>query len=295
MTKHAYLILAHKSKEQICKLLELLDHERNDIYLHLDGKSKLKYSDFKSCCKKSGLFMATPRRTVSWGGVSIMRTELQLLRQATAGSYQYYHLLSGQDLPIKSQDAIHSFFDRNQGKEFLTLWENNEQTYNSFHYRTILPENNRFFLAKKLKTMNLIFQKRHHKMVNRDMEESFASQWFSITDAFAKYTVEHEKWLNSVFRRSGQTDELFLATLLANSPFKDNLYDKTLYNEKDGVHSGGSMRYIDWTNSANGRHPATLTAKDFDALMASDSFWARKFDIQQDATIIDMIYNRLKA
>lgn len=295
MNKHAYMILAHKSKEQICRLLELLDHERNDIYLHLDRKSNLEYSDFKSCCKKSELFTVTPRRTVSWGGVSIMRTELQLLRQATARSYQYYHLLSGQDLPIKSQDTIHSFFDQNQGKEFLTLWATNEQTHNSFHYRTIFPENNRFILAKKLKKLNLLFQRILHTQVNEGLEENFASQWFSITDAFAKYTVEHEKWLNSVFRRSGQTDELFLATLLANSPFKDNLYDKTLYNEKDGVHSGGSMRYIDWTNSANGRHPATLTTKDFDALMASESFWARKFDIQHDAEIINMIYNRLKA
>lgn len=37
------------------------------------------------------------------------------------GPYAYYHLLSGQDLPIKSQDYIHQFFEEHQGKEFVGI------------------------------------------------------------------------------------------------------------------------------------------------------------------------------
>ena len=41
MDKHAYLIIAHSNLEQLHKLLLLLDDPRNDIYIHLDLKSKL--------------------------------------------------------------------------------------------------------------------------------------------------------------------------------------------------------------------------------------------------------------
>ena len=41
MDKHAYLIIAHSNLEQLQQLLLLLDDPRNDIYIHLDLKSKL--------------------------------------------------------------------------------------------------------------------------------------------------------------------------------------------------------------------------------------------------------------
>lgn len=41
MMKHAYLIIAHSNLKQLHKLLLLLDDPRNDIYIHLDLKSKL--------------------------------------------------------------------------------------------------------------------------------------------------------------------------------------------------------------------------------------------------------------
>ena len=39
--KQAYLILAHKNWEQFRMLLTLIDDERNDIFLHIDKKSRI--------------------------------------------------------------------------------------------------------------------------------------------------------------------------------------------------------------------------------------------------------------
>ena len=39
MKKHAMLIMAHNQFEILEKLLIMLDHERNDIYIHIDRKS----------------------------------------------------------------------------------------------------------------------------------------------------------------------------------------------------------------------------------------------------------------
>lgn len=36
--KFAYLIIAHTGFDQVAKLLELLDDERKDLYIHIDQK-----------------------------------------------------------------------------------------------------------------------------------------------------------------------------------------------------------------------------------------------------------------
>jgi hypothetical protein len=43
------------------------------------------------------------------GAYSQVRCELELLEAAVKDYHDYYHLLSGADLPIKSQDQIHKF------------------------------------------------------------------------------------------------------------------------------------------------------------------------------------------
>ena len=44
---------------------------------------------------------------------------MELLKAAIKGNYDYYHLISGMDLPIKTQKEIHEFFENNKGKEFI--------------------------------------------------------------------------------------------------------------------------------------------------------------------------------
>ena len=108
MKRHAYLILAHKNPRQLRKLIALLDDPRNDIFVHVDRKATFRSEDWTRTCRHSGLYFLDRRIRVNWGGVSIMRCELALLEAAAArGRYDYYHLLSGMDLPIKDQDTIH--------------------------------------------------------------------------------------------------------------------------------------------------------------------------------------------
>ena len=61
------------------------------------------------------------RNKVSWGAYSQIDTELLLLKAALNSQHEYYHLLSGVDLPTKSQDEIHAYFDLHAGKEFLSF------------------------------------------------------------------------------------------------------------------------------------------------------------------------------
>lgn len=295
MGKHAYLILAHKNMGQLRKLIELLDHPRNDIYLHVDAKAAdFNPDEWQNITRYSKLHILPERLNVNWGGVSIMRSELLLLKAAVKdGEHDYYHLLSGMDLPIKSQDYIHEFFDDNKGKEFLNLWEFKSSTQSRFRYYTIFPEGEGKFRTRIINHIFKGLQMAFGIKINREVDFHFGSQWFSITHELAKYVVENEDWLEKVFRHTSTCDEIFLPTLVCNSPFRDKLYmtDK-VKNQKEVNLS--NMRFIDWTRGESIRHPWTFRADDMKLLESVDQLWARKFDENVDSEIIDKIYNKLK-
>ena len=111
MKKHAYLIMAHTQPELLKMLLKKLDDERNDIYLHIDSKAKDYPLDEVAAVLQKANCVFTERTDVKWGSYSQIHCEMVLLKEATKTEHAYYHLLSGMDLPIKSQDEIHKFFE----------------------------------------------------------------------------------------------------------------------------------------------------------------------------------------
>ena len=295
MGRHAYLILAHKNLNQLRKLIELLDDSRNDIFVHVDSKlSEFYPDDFGKIVSKSSLIFLPNRINVNWGGVSIMRAELSLLKAATSNNrYDYYHLLSGMDLPLKTQDEIHNFFDACSFQEFINLWNFKKSTLSRFRYFTIFPEGEAKF---RTRIVNHIFKGLQMAVgfrINKSVNFYFGSQWFSITDELARYVISKEDWLEKVFRHTSTCDEIFLPTLVCNSEFKKRLYIPAPVESNNGS-TLGNMRFIDWTRGESVRHPWTFKADDEQLLMSVDHLWARKFDETVDREIIDRIYTRLK-
>lgn len=294
MGRHAYLILAHKNLGQLKRLIKLLDDPRNDIFVHLDSKNRdFNEADWRDAAKLSHLEFISPRLNVNWGGVSIMRAELNLLEAATRReAYDYYHLLSGQDLPIKTQDEIHDFFDAHLGKEFLNYWEFKKSTLSRFRYYTIFPEGEGRFRTRIVNHFFKGLQMAVGFRINRDVDFRFGSQWFSITDALARYAVEQRPWLEKVFRHTSTCDEIFLPTLVWSSRFKENLYHPEAVKSQKEVNMS-NMRFIDWTRGESIRHPWTFKADDYALLMETPHLFARKFDENIDAEIISKIEGKL--
>lgn len=292
MKRHAYLILAHKNFGQLRKLLVLLDDPRNDIFVHVDGKARFSPEEWKNVCRFSRLVFISPRLKVYWGGVNSMRCELALLREAVScGPYSYYHLVSGMDLPIKDQDTIHDFFDRHEGKEFLDFWEMDEDIYERVRYYTLFPEGEGNFMTHFINGLCKDIQRTAGYSINKDVDFHFSSVWFSMTDALARYVISKEDWLEKVFAHTSNCDELFLATVVWNSPFRENLYSREV--AKNHAVNLSNMRFIDWSRGGSHRHPWTFRSEDWDLLMSVPHFWARKFDEGTDSGIIDRIYRHL--
>ena len=290
MKRHAYLILAHTNPGQLRKLLMLLDDPRNDIFVHIDRKAGFDGRALDGACSSSRVEVLNNRISVRWGGVSIMKCELALLREATrTGQYDYYHLLSGMDLPIKDQDTIHRFFDANRGKEFIDFWEMRPDILDRAQWYTPFPEMERNFLFHAINKGCRNIQKALGRRINTDIGIEYGSQWFSITDGMARYVTYRESELEEIFGHTIICDEFFMSTAVWGSPFRQNIYEPS--HDRNVC---GNMRLIDWSRGGNIRHPWTFRIDDMDMLMSSPMLWARKFDERADNDIIDTICHRLK-
>lgn len=283
--KHAYLIIAHNEYPVLRALLSMLDDERNDIFLHIDHRSMELYEKIHSVqMQRANLHILSTRNKVYWGDLSQVETEYLLLETASAKeAYSYYHLLSGTDLPIQTQDYIHSFFQINAGKEFVEYWSGNR------HQKDLKRKISRYyFFTKHLKRNNskwhvitapchnlaLIVQKMVHFNRKQEVEFRKGSQWFSITHNFCLYLLEKKPFVLRRFRYTLCPDEIFVQTLLWNSSFKKNIYNI----EDNNI---GSMRLIDW----NRGDPYTWKIQDYTELVNSDKLFARKFSSQEEELI----------
>ena len=77
--KHAYLIIAHNEFEILKRLIQALDDERNDIYIHFDRKLN-HYPDCRTSYAK--LTFLEERMDVRWGDISVVDAEFALFNEA---------------------------------------------------------------------------------------------------------------------------------------------------------------------------------------------------------------------
>lgn len=280
--KHAYLIIAHTNFEQLQTLIGLLDDPRNDLFLHIDKKAK-NVPVFSA--KYSQLHMIEPINVV-WGGHSQIHCELKLLEAASKGHYQYYHLISGMDLPLKSQDEIHAFFRRNDGKEFMWFDEHACKTKSFadrvqyYYFFGNLGFNTRATFGHGLRLIDSILVK-VQKVLHIQRKAIFplckGAQWFSITDAMVQYVLSQKEAIRKQFDYTFLTDEIFLQSVAVSSPLRDNIVNNCL-------------REIDWDRGL----PYTYRKEDVPVLLASEGLWGRKFDQRVDGSAIEMIAAHFK-
>ena len=280
--RHAYLILAHNEFGLLQQLLGALDDPRNDIYVHIDKKVK-EMPDLHT--RKAGLTLLDRRIDIRWASLQMVEAEFALFETASAkGPYQYYHLLSGVDLPLKSQDYIHDFFDRHDGKEFIgfTLTRMTPELVRRTQRWHLFP---RHFSQTKngysapraafIRLQELLGIKR-----NRQVEFMKGSQWVSITERMVRYLLSQRHWVMKTFSHTFAPDECVLQTLAARSPFMTDLYDTS-------DDAKGCMRAIGWRPNPDGSG-WTLNdwcAADYETLASSPALFARKFNGRDEAFI----------
>ncbi|MBQ3427215.1 MAG: hypothetical protein IJH37_08745 [Clostridia bacterium] len=288
--KHAYLIIAHSEFEILKRLLKILDDKAADMYIHIDKKTKNFDKDVIISDISSSNVYFIKRRNIEWGGDSQIKCELDLLEAASERKYEYYHLLSGVDMPLKTPAEINRFFSEEPDKIYLHFTENDpniqgaiEQRiryYDLFQQKIGRGAGSRAAVYEQLNTYILKIQKllKIDRMKSYDGVFYKGSNWFSIPHNFAMYVLSQRKMIKKYFYHSSCADEIFMQTLAMNSDFKSKVI-------RSDIH------YSDWVRGT----PYVFKNEDYDEVINLDAVFARKFCAETDPVIIERLYNALKA
>lgn len=295
MKKHAYLIMAHNDFGSLKHLLAAIDDKRNDIYLHIDAKTWfVDQQEIGTWVKESVLFF-TPRMDVRWGHTSLVECELLLLEQATLhGQYHYYHLLSGIDFPLKSQDEIHEYLS-DKDREFLAYHYPGEYGDDYMHkikyyhpfmrwcgkggfdgpgIKNAIRRTLSFWqwkIVEKQKEWGIDRTKRY-----KDFQFVKGCNWFSITDDFARYIIACRRQIIKMSRFMNTPDEVFMASLAINSQYKDRIENE-------------SLRCIDWKRG----DPYEYTIEDLPQLLGAKEFFARKISYTRQPELVRSLEQKI--
>ena len=287
--KHAYLIMAHNNIEQLNFLLETLDSEYADIFLHIDSKSKI---DKNSIVKlKFSNIEIMQQISVFWADFSQVECEVLLLKRAVKGRYSYYHLLSGSDFPLMSTEEIYrKLKDSKEIFVHFTTKQKMKETigfvkyYHFFQKELHMVNRGRgFSIYKVINKLSLLCQKIIG--INRmksNVEIKKGANWFSIPSDFAEYVIKHESFIYKQFNNTRSPDEFFIQTLVYNSIFRTRIHK---FKEDDSYEA--CLRLIDWKRGT----PYVFRNKDIDELKNSGMIFARKFDSNIDKKVLINLRN----
>lgn len=286
MDKHAYLIMTHGNFKILEKQLRLLDDQRNDIFIHVDKKVKdFDFNYFSGICQDAYVQFAKKRIDVKWGGVTQVLTELLLFEEASESYHRYYHLLSGVDLPLHCQEYIHAFFEQ-ENREFIVCLK--EDRLNKWDYQRL----SRYRLSSKihpwiLAKINALQETVHiDRLKKYNLSFTRGRNWCSLTHDAVRYLIENKKMIKRMTRFSVCADEVYKQLLLCNSSFVEMIYMGENGDTDD-------LRLVDWTRRVKDS-PHTFTVEDYDMIIKSPNFFARKFDEKTDMCVVEMIYNKVR-
>ena len=295
--RHAILITTHDNVEISKNLLSLYDDKNIDFYFLIDKKAK-SYNEevLKDICKKSSVYFV-PKINIYWGSFSQIQAEYILLENAVKKSYDYYHLISGCDIPLYTKNEFFDFFEQNKGKEFVEYSpkeiaeKNKVQDRVKYYYVFMESVREKSAIKRKPKTFLREFFLKLQKLLKIDRtkgkEFQYGSNWFDITDDFAKYILKNKPWVIKHFKKTCCADVLFLQTLLFNSPFYSNNY--YCLNEKNRILQRN--RYTDWTRG----QPYTFKKEDYNEIInIKESLFIRKFNYKNDAEIVNKLFDWLR-
>ena len=274
--KFAILIVTYSSPIQTKRLIESLNNGDFDFYIHLD--KKIDINTHAELFSIPNVYFVKDRIDIKWAGYTTAEAALSGVRHiaATGIKYDFVSLITGQDYPIKSAAYISDFFAQNIGKEFIlyknfeTEWQEAKARVDRYHFNDF-----NFFGKHRLeKIVNIITPKRKFPV---DLELVGKETFWNLSLDCAVYVVNYldaNPKLRRFLRYTWGSDEFIFQTIIMGSPYKTNVVNN-------------NYRYINWPEV--GSRPNIFVAADFDRIMAADGLFGRKFDINTDEKIFDLL------
>lgn len=285
--KISILILAFKNPGQLRKLVDVLKKDF-EVYIHFDKTSAIPDSFRES---EPHVHVLENRHASYWGSHNTLLAVLELLKAANADGSDYNILISGQDLPIKSNKEIISFITNNY-RDYLhhfplpdnqwgfdgginrvdLFWETKYNAKNFIEKWMHIPYRGLFAMIRKAqKTLHL------KRRIPFDLYGgSFSLNFTKEATNYILNLIAENPWFLRRFKYTRCADEIFFNTLLLafDYPGKGDIIND-------------DIRFADWKSGP--AYPKVLTIDDFERCINATQIFGRKFDEQTDAEIIDKI------
>ena len=285
--KQAIILLIHKDVKQAERLVNYFQG-KCDIFIHVDRESDITDSDIKKMKTMPGVIDVYHKYKIHWGGFSILKTVMFMLKRAIEYSdFSYVHLLSGQDYPVKPLSLFLDKFDNDNEDHIacshMPTPNADENTFRRFLFYFFLD----WFKPKtddEIEYMWELSRKQEKWGIRRQIFRPFlhlyfGSCWFSLTKKSIIALLDYTKRKPTFYRKMRFTfapEEIYINTVLINIDYPE----KRLSNS--------NFRYIKWPK-AGANHPIILKEENFEGLAKTDAFFARKVDREESSALLELV------
>jgi hypothetical protein len=299
--KIVYLVQSHRNPGQVLRLVRALREgpSAHVLVRHDQRRSRL-YADEVDA---AGGTLVEDRVEVEWAQWSYVEVMLAFLRRAAQLAPDWTLVLSGQDYPLRPPAEIEARLAETEADALLgsvrtidavrpPAGEEDEfflrTAYHHFRRPRRLPHLPRavrpLIYVRDLPPLVGIRRPRPIRAVTRrpDLRLYASSDWLTLgrRGLEALLAAADDRALMRAFRRVAVPSESLFATVL--------LGDETLTVERD------NRRFVPFP-SPGSPHPATLTAADLEAALASGADFGRKFDARVDGRVLDLLDARRRS
>ncbi|WP_029904707.1 beta-1,6-N-acetylglucosaminyltransferase [Prevotella sp. 10(H)] len=288
--KQAILITAYKNPQQLLDIVDFFDEDFS-FYIHIDNKSNIPAADIKMLESRLSVRFVSRTYSINWGSIDHLKAILLLSQECIKDkSIEYIHLITGQDFPVKTPHQITDYLKENRGTEFLSArplpietWKggglNRVQYYNLYEVFNAKSWQ-RVFIKVFVFMQKVVGYKR--KLPAELPQLYGGSTYWTITREAVEYYIDFLDKNPHVLKAYDYTfcsEEILLHSILMNSPFKEKVAKRNL-------------RFMLWENR-DGAYPPNLDERDYESIINSDAFFARKFDYRVSKNLQNKIIAHL--
>lgn len=306
-----YIILAHKRPQQVARMLERLTSQQTRFYIHIDKDVEI--CPFKKELRNfSNTFFLTGDQRIPalWGDYGMVQATLNCMKQIIADKRKgYCVLMSGQDYPIKNTSFINDFFTRQYGTNFIqghpilpsdcpeqgarrinrykvnlsnsrndylifpSIYD--REFYRKFNFKSFLTLAKRGGIRPCLSLLPKTLMKRSFPSYVQPYK---GSQWWALPMETIYFIIEfirqHPDY-PAYHRYTFAPDEIFFQSIIFS------MFTNTRIHEE--------VTYVNWPH--NNSSPLILKEMNFDEVLDEGytKLFARKFDVEVDSKILDLI------
>jgi hypothetical protein len=306
----AYLIIAHDLPEQVVRLAAILTEgsPSSRVFVHYDAKAAPSEPDRLRALERVAL--VPDPVAVEWGDFSQVEATLRSLAFIRRTmDFDWFILISGRDFPIKPIAELERFLEATEYEGFVegAIMEECQRpshVYARYYYRYwTLP---RFPYAYRLPAWLLRgWRQRLAGLSEKKLWINYMWMPRGLPGRIGIHTYRHpyrkklrcymgSQWLN-LSRRAVD----YLLTFLERNPDVLEHYRHSIIPDEGLVQSilcsaenlrisPRNLRFILFEDD-DAPHPVTLTCEHWEQIIASDGYFARKFDGRVDGAILDRL------